>query len=62
MNAETETESKPISEKVKESMKSEDEPLGEQVPGAPFAIVGLMYPLILCLVLAVIAFYFYFLR
>lgn len=56
------TQEKPVREKITDSVQSRDEPLGEQTPEAPFAVVGLTYPIVLIAILGAIAFYFYVLR
>ena len=53
----TESEPQTVGETIKATMTSEDKPLGEKVPGAPFAVVALTYLAILAvsgLVLATI--------
>ncbi len=51
-----------LSEQIGESMRSEDEPLGETKPSAPFALVMGSYPIILILLLLSIAAYFFWFR
>ncbi|GAA5509669.1 hypothetical protein [Novipirellula caenicola] len=53
---------KNVTDSVKESIHSEDQPLGKKAPGAPFAVVGLTYPLILIGILAIAAAYYFLTR
>ncbi|MBB3207929.1 hypothetical protein FHS27_003756 [Rhodopirellula rubra] len=53
------TQEKPISEQISDSIHSNDEPLGETAPEAPFALVGLSYLIVLMVIMGAIAFYFY---
>ncbi|MCM2369552.1 hypothetical protein [Aporhodopirellula aestuarii] len=54
------TKEKPVGEKIQDSIQSKDEPLGKKSPEAPFAIVGLTYPLVLTVMLVAIALFYYF--
>lgn len=49
-----------LTEQISDSIQSKDVPLSKKAPGAPFALVGLTYPLILVVVLLAIATYFFF--
>ncbi|TVP94545.1 MAG: hypothetical protein EA381_19905 [Planctomycetaceae bacterium] len=49
-----------IAEQISDSMQSKDRPLDKRAPGAPFALVGLAYPLILIVALLLAAAYFFF--
>jgi hypothetical protein len=48
------TKQEPITKKIDKSIHSEDEPLGKQAPGAPFALVGLTYLIVLFVAVAAI--------
>ena len=55
VNEASDAEKEPISEKVSRSVHSEDPPLGDQVPEAPFALVALGYMGVAALVMLVVA-------
>ncbi|TWU46632.1 hypothetical protein [Rubripirellula reticaptiva] len=46
-------------ETLKDAIVDEEKRLGEEVPGAPFAVVGLSYIVILAIVLAGIGLFFW---
>jgi hypothetical protein len=49
------TTTEDIKENIEKSMNSEDRPIGDVEPSAPFAMVGLSYMIILILTIAVLA-------
>ena len=53
---------KSVKESVDDSIHSRDQPLGKKAPGAPFAVVGLTYPLILIAILLIAAVYYFMTR
>ncbi|MDA8744306.1 hypothetical protein N9N28_06730 [Rubripirellula amarantea] len=46
-------------ETLKDAVIDEDKKLGEEVPGAPFAVVGLTYPVVLAIVLMAFALFYW---
>ncbi|WP_372726111.1 hypothetical protein [Novipirellula sp.] len=55
-------EDKSVTKNVNDSIHSKDQPLGKKAPGAPFAVVGLTYPLILIGILVIAAAYYFMTR
>ena len=55
-------EEKTVSEQIGESIRSEDEPLENEKPSAPLALVMGSYPIILTVLLLAIAAYFFWFR
>ncbi|EMI18590.1 hypothetical protein RMSM_04489 [Rhodopirellula maiorica SM1] len=55
-------EEKTVTDNVKDSIHSKDQPLGKKAPGTPFAVVGLTYPLILIGILVIAAAYYFLTR
>jgi len=53
---------KTLGEQIGESMRSEDEPLEDNKPSAPLALVMGSYPIILTLLLLALAAYFFWFR